>query len=156
MWIQNIKLATAVLWIVNSIIGYVRCNRGLDSGVDLRDMSTPVGCLCIWFVWGMVTVLQIRIQIVYCFLVLVSFECESPINMLQYAITGPEASLCSHGLLPAEFWDIAENYWHDDVFKGKHFRVTGHLCGEFTGHGWISRTKASDAELWSFLWSAPQ
>ena len=25
-------------------------------------------------------------------------------------------------------------------------------CGEFTGHRWIPRTKASDAELWCFLW----
>ena len=33
------------------------------------------------------------------------------------------------------------------------FRVTGHLCGEFTGHRWLPRTKASDAELWCFLWS---
>ena len=33
------------------------------------------------------------------------------------------------------------------------FRVTGHLCAEFTGHRWIPRTKASDAELWGFLWS---
>ena len=31
--------------------------------------------------------------------------------------------------------------------NGKIFRVTGHLCGEFTGHRWIPRTKASDAEL---------
>ena len=31
------------------------------------------------------------------------------------------------------------------------FRVTGHLCGEFTGHRWIPRTKASDAELWCFF-----
>ena len=30
------------------------------------------------------------------------------------------------------------------------FRITGHLCGEFTGHRWIPRTKASDAELWCF------
>ena len=29
------------------------------------------------------------------------------------------------------------------------------LCGEFTGHRWIPLTKASDAELWCFLWSAP-
>ena len=35
--------------------------------------------------------------------------------------------------------------------KGNIFRVTGHLCGEFTGQRWISRTKASDAELWCFL-----
>ena len=34
------------------------------------------------------------------------------------------------------------------------FRVTGHLCGEFTGPRWIPYTKASDAELWCFLWYA--
>ena len=34
------------------------------------------------------------------------------------------------------------------------FRVTGPLCGEFTGHQWIPLTKASDAELWCFPWSA--
>ena len=27
------------------------------------------------------------------------------------------------------------------------FRVTGPLCGEFTGNRWIARKKASDAEL---------
>ena len=31
--------------------------------------------------------------------------------------------------------------------NGNIFRVTGHLCGEFTGPRWIPRTKASDAEL---------
>ena len=36
--------------------------------------------------------------------------------------------------------------------NGNIFRVTGHLCGEFIGHRWIPRTKASDAELWCFLW----
>ena len=30
------------------------------------------------------------------------------------------------------------------------------LCGEFTGNRWISHTRASDAELWYFLWSAPE
>ena len=40
--------------------------------------------------------------------------------------------------------------------NGKVFRVTGLLCGEFTGHRWISRTKTSNAELWCFLWSAPE
>ena len=39
--------------------------------------------------------------------------------------------------------------------NGNIFRVTGPLCGEVTGHRWIPRTKASDAELWCFLWSAP-
>ena len=36
------------------------------------------------------------------------------------------------------------------------FCVTGHLRGEFTGDRWIPLTKASDAELWCFLWSAPE
>ena len=36
--------------------------------------------------------------------------------------------------------------------NGNIFRVTGHLCGEFTGPRWIPRTKASDAELWCFLY----
>ena len=36
------------------------------------------------------------------------------------------------------------------------FRVTGPMCGKFTGDRWISRTKASDAELWCFLWSTPK
>ena len=55
-------------------------------------------------------------------------------------------------------------YWHGVLSQyymvtssnGNIFRVTGPLCGEFTGHRWIPRTKASDAELWSFLWSAPE
>ena len=35
--------------------------------------------------------------------------------------------------------------------NGNIFRVTGHLCGEFTGDRWIPRTKASEAELWCFF-----
>ena len=34
---------------------------------------------------------------------------------------------------------------------GNIFRVTGHVCGEFTGHRLIPRTKAIDAELWCFF-----
>ena len=48
---------------------------------------------------------------------------------------------------------------HVNIFQWniyKLFRVTGPLCGEFTGDRWIPRTKASDAELWCFLWSAPR
>ena len=40
--------------------------------------------------------------------------------------------------------------------NGNIFRVTGHLCGEFTGPRWIPHTKASGAELWCFLWSASE
>ena len=42
--------------------------------------------------------------------------------------------------------------WHMMTSSnGNIFRVTGHLCGKFTGPRWISRTKASDAELWCFF-----
>ena len=34
--------------------------------------------------------------------------------------------------------------------------LAGPLWGESTGHRWIPLTKASDAELWCFLWSAPE
>ena len=40
--------------------------------------------------------------------------------------------------------------------NGNIFRVTGHLCGEFTGPRWNPRTKASDAGLWCFLWSTAE
>ena len=60
-----------------------------------------------------------------------------------------------------QFFPVSKCIWkyrlHDDIIKnGNIFRVTGHLCGEFTGHRWIPRTKASDAELWCFLWSASE
>ena len=38
--------------------------------------------------------------------------------------------------------------------NGNIFRVTGSLCGEFTGRRWIPHTKASDTGLWYFLRSA--
>ena len=40
--------------------------------------------------------------------------------------------------------------------NGNIFHVTGPLCGEFTGHLWISLTEAGGAEPWYFLWSAPE
>ena len=39
--------------------------------------------------------------------------------------------------------------------NGNIFRVTGPLCGEFTGYRWIPLTKASNAEIWYFFWSTP-
>ena len=40
--------------------------------------------------------------------------------------------------------------------NGNIFRGTGLLWGKFIGHRWIPLTKASDAGLWCFLWSAPE
>ena len=39
---------------------------------------------------------------------------------------------------------------------GNIFRVTEVLCEEFTGHRWTVRLKASNAELWYFLWSVAE
>ena len=52
-------------------------------------------------------------------------------------------------------WYCCEHYMMTSS-NGNIFRVTGHLCGEFTGSRWIPRTKASEAELWYFLWSASE
>ena len=46
--------------------------------------------------------------------------------------------------------------FNDDVIKWKHFTRHWPLWWEFTGHQQIPLTKASDAELWCFLWSAPE
>ena len=59
-----------------------------------------------------------------------------------YRITWNRVKLWTRGLMTSS--------------NGNIFRVTGHLCGKFTGHRWISHTKASDAELWCLLWSAPE
>ena len=40
--------------------------------------------------------------------------------------------------------------------NGNIFCVTGPLWGEYPGHRWNSLKKARDAELWCFLWSAPE
>ena len=45
---------------------------------------------------------------------------------------------------------------HDDVIKWKHFPRYRPFVRETIGHLWIPLTKGSDAELWCFLWSAPE
>ena len=44
---------------------------------------------------------------------------------------------------------------HDDVIKWKYFPRYWPFVQGFTGDRWSPRTKASDAELWCFLWPAP-
>ena len=71
--------------------------------------------------------------------------------------------LCAHSCLWNESRDISSRNGHQgDILpfmkpssNGNIFRATGPLCGEFTGPRWIPCTKASNAELWCFLWSAP-
>ena len=60
-------------------------------------------------------------------------------------------------------WRVALSFWwrvvlqeHDGVIKWKYFLIYWSVVREFTGHRWIPRTKASDADLWCFLWAAPE
>ena len=64
-----------------------------------------------------------------------------------------------HGLVPRSLgdWDaILKMHFSMMTSNGNIFRVTGPLCGEFTGHRGITLTKTSDAGLWCFLWFAPE
>ena len=45
---------------------------------------------------------------------------------------------------------------HDDVIKWKHFPRNWPFVRGIHRDRWIPHTKASDAELWCFLWSAPE
>ena len=67
-----------------------------------------------------------------------------------------KGNLCNSFHKPTVCWCHHMIPNHDDVIKRKHFRFTGLLCGEFTDHRSIPGTKASDAELWCFVWSAPE
>ena len=57
--------------------------------------------------------------------------------------------------IPGCFWYSARCMIMMASSNGNIFRVTGPLCGQFAGHRQIPLTKASDAELCCFLWSAP-
>ena len=43
---------------------------------------------------------------------------------------------------------------HMTSLNGTFYALVAFCVGEFTGHRWILRKKASDADLWCFLWSA--
>ena len=74
------------------------------------------------------------------------------ISVKRYVLGGPHGiSITCSSLGPLDI--LARNMMTSP--NRNIFRVTGPLCGEFTGHRWIPLTKASDAELWCFLWSVP-
>ena len=53
------------------------------------------------------------------------------------------------------YWKPSHVHAHISWWRhqnGNIFRVIGPLCGEFTGHRWITLIKTSDAELWCFFY----
>ena len=79
------------------------------------------------------------------------------INYAYHWFIGRNIQPCLHciSLFNSALWCalLVSNIIMMKSSNGNIFRVTGHLCGEFTGLRWIPHTKASDAELWCFLWS---
>ena len=78
---------------------------------------------------------------------------------MWYAITCPchfraYIPLIMHTVLSLSSFKYCVYRPIDDVIKWKHFPRSGFLCGEC--HRWTPLTKASDAELWCFLWSVPE
>ena len=86
--------------------------------------------------------------------IVILWECRSVlyVDMLYTCIRHPHTFIASKEqtsiIRPTEHYMMTSS--SENIF-----RVTGPLCGEFTGLRWIPLTKASDAELWYFLWSAP-
>ena len=81
-------------------------------------------------------------------------------DALNHFITSQSPLLRCHTILSLvknviNIWLIWMNTGYHTLFTW-FLRLTGHLYGEFTSHRWIPRTKASDAELWCFHWSAPE
>ena len=75
----------------------------------------------------------------------VTLQCDTLLNLAWNYVASWDSSYTKATII-----------YHDDVINGNIFLVTGPLWGESTGHRWNPLTKASDAELWYFLWSAPE
>ena len=82
----------------------------------------------------------------------IQLESQGHINPMKIQIKG-------WNMIP--YYQITLVVLHGPVYmmtssNGNIFRITGPLCREFTGHRWIPRIMASDAELWCFLWSTSE
>ena len=63
-------------------------------------------------------------------------------------------SLCERNGQMQSIYSPPSIFAHDDVIKWKHFPRYWPIVRGIHRSRWIPRTKASDAELWCFLWSA--
>ena len=81
-------------------------------------------------------------------------HCNAKVHPKNYAYGAPFVRFYFVNLLVPS--GCSSNFTMMTSPNGNIFRVTGHLCGEFTGPRWIPHTKASNAELWCFLWSASE
>ena len=61
-----------------------------------------------------------------------------------------------HGMVITGGASSNNNTMHDEVIKWNHFPRYWPFVRGIHRSRWIPRTKASDAELWCFLWSVPE
>ena len=124
----------------NSIIFYAHWDRGHS----ISEQS-PFTCFLsdnLFLRWD----LFIYFQFIVCTIMFCRFN-HSPTACRSVSTWEP--MLICNGLLPYVCWYV----FMMTSSNGYIFGVTGHLCGEFTGHRWVPHTKACDAELWCFLWN---
>ena len=89
----------------------------------------------------------------------------STVCAIEIVIMPPSFVAVTHVIIMTTYgYTSDDKIWNTDnsrfsmmtSLNGNIFRVIGPSCGEFTGHQWIPRTEASDAELWCILWSAAE
>ena len=74
----------------------------------------------------------------------------------RWPVNSPHKWPITRKIFPIDDVFMPSATWYWWWTNGSIFRVIGPLWGEFTGHRWIPLTKASDAQLWCFLCSAPE
>ena len=126
----------------------------------LIDLGPPNHCDPITFDHAVYLIIYFNFKRIYYGIKSYKYHWASvPFQMILYL---RKAILNSIWCIIQKWWSSADTQiWNSQQHimtssNGNIFRVTGYLCGEFTGHRWIPRTKASDAELWCFLWYAPE
>ena len=81
---------------------------------------------------------------------------QSVVLLQMHEIWPPNGSLETAGIQCSNQRPIRPRELHDDVIKWKHFPRYWPFVRGIHRSRWILRTKASDAELWYFLWSSSE
>ena len=88
---------------------------------------------------------------------------QGPLVLTEITPTSNECRAWISNCIQTKLWDVTAHHpcpnWNGDLSRLSWWR---HEMEKFSallvlwGHGWIPLTKASDADLWCFLWSAPE
>ena len=143
-----------------------RVNMSASIDVAIASVYLKFGACCLVVFSLLITTYLWRVD--YVWLEKIMLIVINPLNCVQGRRICMKRSESFSKLVKKESWDLWV-LWAKEVCSsngypmswdhrmtssnGNIFRVTGPLCGEFTGRRWIPLTKASDAELWCFLWS---